>query len=325
MGTPVFAVPSLKALVEGPDAVLAVVTQPDRPRGRGRRVVPSPVKEFALAREIPVLQPERARDPGFIAEMEALWPDLLVVAAYGQILPPALLHVPRIMPINVHGSLLPAYRGAAPIQRAIMNCEKETGITIMRMDAGMDTGPMLLSGAIGIGPDETFGELYLRMSDLGARLLRETLDLLGEGRLTEIPQPEEGITYAPPIRPETACIDWTLPSKKIACLIRAMDPEPGAYTLLDGNRVRLFRPFIEEGMTHAAVPGEIVRADDLGLFVATGDGILGVREILYPGKKRLRAGDFLRGRPISPGVCLGGEVRAGSVRRHPRSLGEDPA
>lgn len=306
MGTPVFAVPSLKALVEGPDAVLAVVTQPDRPRGRGRRVVPSPVKEFALASGIPVLQPERARDPGFITEVAALEPDLLVVAAYGQILPPALLHVPRIMPINVHGSLLPAYRGAAPIQWAIMNCEKETGITIMRMDAGMDTGPMLLSRAIGIGPDETFGELYLRMSDLGARLLREALDLMGDDRLTEISQPEEGITYAPPIRPETACIDWTLPSERIACLIRAMDPEPGAHTLLEGKRIRLFRPFIiEEGKVVSAVPGEIVRADDAGLFIATGEGIVGVREILYPGKKRLRAGDFLRGRPISPGVRLG--------------------
>lgn len=304
MGTPAFAVPIIKALSEGPDLILAAVTQPDRPRGRGRRVSPCPVKEFAVSRGIPVLQPERARAPGFIGEVAALAPDLLVVAAYGQILPQALLDVPVIMPVNVHGSLLPAYRGAAPIQHAIMNCETRTGITIMRMDAGMDTGPMLLVGSLQIGPEETFGELYGRMSALGAGLLMDALDLLDRGLLRETPQPAEGVSLAPPIRPDGARIDWSLPAGRISCLVRAMDPEPGAFTYWDGERIRLFRPFPPQGGTEDREPGVVVDAGKGGLVVATGLGLVGFREILFPGKKRLSVPDFLRGKPIPPGTRL---------------------
>jgi len=307
MGTPDFALPSLEALLHGPDHVAAVVTQPDRPRGRGRRPGPSPVKEAAERAGLPVYQPVKARAPEFVQAMREVAPDLLVVAAYGQILPQALLDVPGIMPINVHGSLLPKYRGAAPIQWAILEGETETGITIMEMDAGMDTGPMLLRGALPIGPEETFGQLYPRMARLGADLLVKALGELHRGTLVPVPQPGEGVSFAPPIRSEMAEIDWAQPARRIAGLIRALDPRPGAFTRFGEHRIRLYGP---RSATDAAgcpgPPGRVCTAGPEGVAVATGQGVLLLRELQWPGGRRLAAADFLRGREIPEGARFGG-------------------
>jgi methionyl-tRNA formyltransferase len=301
MGTPAFAVPSLMSLLQGPDEVVAVVTQPDRPSGRGKKDMPGPVKIAAQNAGIPVLQPERVRSPDFIEVLKTASPDLLVVVAYGQILPQAVLDVPRIMPINVHGSLLPKYRGAAPIQWAILNGEKETGISIMQMDAGMDTGPVLLEKMIPIGMDDTAGGLIERLSVLGAEALMQAISMLKNNTAVAVQQPEEGINYAPPLKPDAARIDWTRSAKEIHCLIRAFDPKPGAYTSLGGERLKLFRPSIMDGC-EKAVPGTVINADENGITIATGDGCLIIHELFLAGKKRLPAAEFLRGRPIPKGM-----------------------
>ncbi len=302
MGTPEFAVPALNALLKGPDQVVSVVSQPDRPRGRGRKLLPTPVKSVAEAADIPVLQPESVKKPEFLDVVRGLEPDLLVVAAFGQILPGALLAIPRIMPINIHGSLLPRYRGAAPIQWALMEGEAETGITIMRMDEGMDTGPMLLKGSIEIGPEETFGHLYRRMASLGGRLIIEALEQLHAGTLKEIPQPETGVTYAPPIKKEMARIDWGLTARKLHCLIRAFDPLPGAFTFWGDMRLRIYRPTVMETVEVGnALPGTVIDVSESSVVVATGQGALGIGELQAPGKRRLSCAEFLRGRPIKTG------------------------
>ena len=301
MGTPDFAVPALEMLIEGPDEILAVVSQPDRPRGRGRRLMPTPVKETAMKAGIRVYQPDRVREPEFLDKLKALGPDLIVVAAFGQILPQALLDIPKIMPINIHGSLLPKYRGAAPIYWAMINGEKETGITIMKMDAGMDTGPMLLKGSIPIGSEETLGELFGRMSKLGAQLLSEALEKLHKGLLREEVQPEEGVTYAPPIKKEQFRIDWNLPAERIHCIIRAFDPKPGAFTIYNGQRVRLYSPLIVQAEASGREPGTVTRASADAIEIACGKGILGIRQIQWPGRKRLDVEAFLRGRKIPEG------------------------
>jgi len=302
MGTPEFAVPALKALIEGPDQVLVAVTRPDRPRGRGRKLMPSPVKVLAEKTGIAVLQPEKARSPGFLSQVRDLAPDLLVVAAYGRILPQELLDIPRIMPVNVHGSLLPKYRGAAPIQWAIIQGDIETGITIMEMDAGMDTGPMLLQETLTIGPKETFGELYGRMAELGAGLLVQALEELHEGTLKPRPQPGEGISYAPPIKPEMARLDWSQPAMRISCMVRALDPRPGGYTLWKGQRLRLYMPFVVDMDARDMKPGTVCRAGGDGVVVATGKGCLGIKELQWPGKRRMPCAEFLRGRPVPVGA-----------------------
>ena len=307
MGTPEFAVPSLKGLLNSPDKVIAVVTQPDRPRGRGRKLQPPPVKVVAEQAGVEVLQPVKASSPDFIEKMRSLAPDFLVVAAYGQILKQELLDVPKIMPINVHGSLLPKYRGAAPIQWAILNGEKETGVTIMKMDAGMDTGPILLQKAIPIGEEESFGELYKRMAEVGAQLLLKAIEGLKRGEIIPVPQPEEGVTYAPFITKEMCLIDWSEPAWKISCLIRALDPAPGAYTFLEGKRLRLYKPFLVNGDTASlnGPPGTVLSAAPNGLIVSTGKGVLGIREVQLAGKKRMDVSSFIQGRKIRPGTLLG--------------------
>ncbi len=305
MGTPEFAVPSLKGLIQGPDEIAAVVSQPDRPRGRGRKLVPTPVKEVALDAGLRVMQPRRVREPEFLDEIRAISPDLILVAAFGQILPQELLDIPGIMPMNVHGSLLPAYRGAAPIQWALINGDEKTGITIMRIDAGMDTGPMLLKRELAIGEDETFGTLMPRMAKLGAEALMDALDLLEKGKLKEQPQPEEGVTYAPPIKKEQLHIDWSQPTRMIHGTIRAFDPRPGAWTMMNEERTRLFSPFfVRIPRPEGAVPGQVLEADKRGMLVAAGDGVLGIAELQRPGKKRLAVGQFLMGRKVVPGTVL---------------------
>ena len=302
MGTPEFAVPSLKALMEGPDRVVAVVTQPDRPKGRGRKLMPSPIKILAEKAGIDVLQPEKARSPDFLSQVRDLAPDLLVVAAYGRILPQELLDIPRIMPINVHGSLLPKYRGAAPIQWAIIQGDTETGVTIMEMDAGMDTGPILLQEALTIGPEETFGELYERMAELGAGLLVQALDELHKGTLKPRPQPEDSISYVTPIKPEMARLDWSQPARRISCMVRALDPRPGAYTIWNDQRLRLYTPFVIEMDAKDMKPGTVCRVGEDGVVIAAGKGCLGLKELQWPGKRRMSCAEFLRGRPIPVGA-----------------------
>jgi len=302
MGTPEFAVPSLKALMKGADQVVAVVTQPDRPKGRGRKLSPSPIKVLAEKAGIYMLQPEKARSEEFLSQVRDLAPDLLVVAAYGQILSQGLLNIPRIMPINVHGSLLPAYRGAAPIQWAIIQGDTETGITIMEMDAGMDTGPVLLQKALTIESEETFGQLYERMARLGAGLLVQAVDEIREGTLRPRPQPDEGVSYAPPIKPEVARLDWSQNASRISCIVRALDPRPGAYTFWNSHRLRLYMPFVIDLHNANMEPGTVRRVGDDGLVIATGKGCLGIRELQWPGKRRMSCAEFLRGRPIPVGA-----------------------
>jgi methionyl-tRNA formyltransferase len=264
--------------------------------------MPSPIKILAEKAGIDVLQPEKARSPDFLSQVRDLAPDLLIVAAYGQILSQELLDIPQIMPINVHGSLLPAYRGAAPIQWAIMQGDTKTGITIMKMDAKTDTGPMLLQKAMAIESEETFGELYERMAVLGATLLVQALDELHRGTLKPRSQPDEGISYAPPIKPEMARLDWSQNASRISCIVRALDPRPGAYTFWNSHRLRLYMPFVIDLHNANMEPGTVRRVGDDGLVIATGKGCLGIRELQWPGKRRMSCAEFLRGRPIPVGA-----------------------
>lgn len=304
MGTPEFSVPALKRLMDGPDDIVAVVTQPDRPRGRGRKLVPSPVKVVAQEANLQVYQPEKVGNPEFVKVLQELTPDLFVVCAFGQILPQRVLDVPKIMPINIHGSLLPKYRGAAPIQWAILNGDQETGITIMKMDAGMDTGPMLLKRSLKIDDSTTFGQLSHDMAILGADALMEALDLLERGELQEQVQPEEGVTYAPPIKKEQLKIDWNKSNWQIHCQIRAFDPRPGAWTMVEDNRVRFFSPQLLDGDSDSE-PGTLLEVGPERLVVSCGKGLLGIGQVQWPGKKRLNVSEFLRGKTIPEGIRLG--------------------
>jgi methionyl-tRNA formyltransferase len=300
MGTPAFAVPSLQALLDHGEEVVAVVTQPDRPKGRGRKLAPPPVKELALAHGLPVLQPTKIRTAEFLDELRAFNADLFVVTAYGRILPGPLLNLPRLGTINVHGSLLPKYRGAAPIQWAILRGEQETGITIMQMDEGMDTGDILLPRALAITPEDTAATLAARMAALGGQTLIEALDLLKAGKLPRQPQDHSLATDAPPLTKEMGVIDWQRSARDLSCLIRGLDPWPTAHAVLNGETIRLFKPAV----VTAAVPdppGTVIRADKAGLLVATGEALLQVGELQRDGGKRLPAADFLRGYPIAPG------------------------
>lgn len=301
MGTPRFAVPSLAALLARGEEVVAVVCQPDKPKGRGRKLMPPPVKETALAAGLAVLQPERIRTPEFLETIRALAPDLIVVAAYGRILPGELLRLPPLGTINVHGSLLPRYRGAAPIQWAVLNGDTETGITIMQMDEGMDTGDILLTEELAIEPHDTAGSLAEKMAALGGTLLGEALDTLRAGKLVPRRQEEHLATLAPPLCKEQGAIDWQKPAREIGCLIRGLDPWPMAHTTLEGKWLRLFKPRVIAGAGREA-PGTLCRADRDGLLVATGQDALLIAEVQMEGGRRMEVDAFLRGRPLTPGV-----------------------
>jgi methionyl-tRNA formyltransferase len=305
-GTPDFALPALHALSEEGHDVLAVVTQPDRPAGRGRTLGISPVKAAALAEGIPVLQPERARGEAFLDELRALEPDLSVVVAYGQILRPEVLAVPRFGSVNIHASLLPELRGAAPIQWAIIGGQEKSGVTIMQMDAGMDTGPMLFRVAEPILPDESASELAIRLSEIGAEALIEALALMENGELAAVEQEHDQATYAPKLDRETARLDWTLPAAEVARWIRGLDAVPGAWSAIDGSAnasVKLFRPVVEAG---EGAPGTVLDADaDAGVLIAAGEGAVRVREVQPAGKRRMTAAEWVRGRGIRTGQRLG--------------------
>lgn len=297
MGTPEFAVPCLAALYEHCD-VIGVVTQPDKPRGRGQKLVPSPVKAWAEAHGLPVWQPKRIKEEDFTAFLEEQKPDLMVVVAVGQILSQRILDIPPYGCINVHGSLLPRYRGAAPMQWCVIDGEKKTGITTMFMDAGLDTGDMLLKAEFPIGPDTTLEEVHDGLMALGAKVLIDTLEELSAGTLKRIPQTGES-NYAPMLTKETGHIHWQDCAQKIHNLVRGLDSWPGAYTFLAGKKYKIWRTRCTTEKTEAQ-PGTILRADKKeGLFVAAGDGVLEITELQAPGKKRMAAKDYLNGHAIA--------------------------
>jgi methionyl-tRNA formyltransferase len=315
MGTPEFALPSLRALIARGDEIVGVVTQPDRPKGRGRTLTAPPVKEVAQAHEVPVYQPDKVRKPEFLKRIEGLHPDLIVVVAFGQILPRALLSIPKQGCINVHASLLPRYRGAAPVAWAILKGESETGVTTMLMDEGMDTGPILLQRKTEIHPDETAGSLADRLSRIGAALLLETLDQLVEGSLNPISQDSSLATYAPLLRKEDGLIDWSKEAAEIERQIRAMDPWPGTYTFYRETRWRIWSAeAIEQGSgvrgqgsgfgKRSEHPGEIVRADESALEVSTGKGYIRIKSLQPENGRRMLYTEFLAGHPIDRDFAL---------------------
>jgi len=303
MGTPEIAVPTLQALLAHPDFdVAGVVTQPDRKAGRGRKLKPSPVKEAALAAGVPtILQPAKLREPEAFQALAALEPELIVVTAYGQILKPEVLDLPRYGCINVHASLLPRWRGAPPITAAILAGDPHTGVTIMQMDPGMDTGPILAQRAEGIRPDDTTASLSERLGRLGAELLVETLPCYLEGKIQPKPQPAEGVTLCRLVKKEHARIDWTRPAVEIERMVRAYQPWPGAFTTWQGQTLKIGKASVAEG---EAEPGRVI-AWGTKAAVGTGAGLLIIERAQLPGKKMLDIRDFLRGRPDLIGAQLG--------------------
>lgn len=308
MGTPDFAVGTLEALIAEGHEIRAVVTQPDKPKGRGKTLMPTPVKEVALKHEIPVLQPVKVREPEFVEQLRTMEPDVIVVAAFGQIISRDLLELPKYGCINVHASLLPAYRGAAPIQWAVINGDRESGVTIMRMNEGLDTGDMIDKVVVPLAEDETGGSLFEKLSHAGARLCVKVLEDLEAGRAVCTPQPEESTTaYAAMITKKMGEICWQRPAEEIEQLIRGLNPWPSAYTYLDNKSLKLWKATVEkaEEETENAVPGQVIRADKNGLCICTGDGILNVLELQLEGKKRMETAAFLRGYSIEVGSVLG--------------------
>lgn len=291
MGTPDFAVPCLARLVEISD-VVAVVTQPDRPKGRGQKLLPPPVKVFAQEHGIAVYQPVRVKATDFVDVLRGLAPDLIVVVAFGQILSKEILSLPPLGCINVHASLLPRYRGAAPMQWAIVRGEKETGVTTMFMDEGLDTGDMLVRETLPITQAMTAAELHDAMMKLGADVLEKTLFSLSEGTLKRTPQDDALSTYAPLLDKEVGRIDWKKSAQEIHDLVRGLNSWPGAYTMLEGQKFKIWRTRLAEG---TAEPGEIVSVTKQGLLVGTGEGMLEILEVQAPSKKKMAAGDYVRG------------------------------
>lgn len=304
MGTPDFAVPTLQALIQAGHDLTAVVTQPDRPRGRGKKEAAPPVKVAAQTFQIPVFQPHRVKDPEFIEVLKRLAPEIIVVTAYGRILPPDILNLPGYGCVNVHASLLPKYRGAAPLHWAVMNGEQETGITIMHMDEGMDTGDILLKEAVPISEEDNVGIVHDNLADLGARLLLKALDLAGRGKLAGTPQAGEP-SYAPMLKAEDEIVVWNRPVRHLNNQIRGMDPWPGARTTLMGRVLKLWRAAAvdEEAVEH--IPGQVLATGREGITVGTGRGLLLVKELQLQGAKRMSAADFVRGNPLPAGTLLG--------------------
>jgi methionyl-tRNA formyltransferase len=318
MGTPDFALESLKALYEAKYDIIGVVTNIDKPKGRGMKMVASPVKEYAIEKNLQVYQPIKVRNnPEFLEEVRKLNPDLICVVAYGKILPQELLDIPKYGCVNVHGSLLPEYRGAAPIQWAVLNGDKKTGVTTMFMNAGMDTGDMILKEEVEIGEDETTGELWNRLKMIGANLLIKTVKEIENGTATRTKQPEEG-TMAPMLSKEMAKIDWeNKTANDIKNLVRGLNPIMGAYTFLDGKKIKFWKvqtltenellekfQELEEYKYHLnkMQAGTVLFSDDKkGLFIKANDGILQVLEIQGENSKRMAVGDFLRGNPVGVG------------------------
>ena len=298
MGTPDFAVPTLQSIIDRGHEVAAVVTQPDKAKGRGKSVVFSPVKEKALAYHIPVYQPVRARDPEFVETLKAIAPDVIVVVAFGQILPKSILDIPPMGCINVHGSLLPKYRGAAPVQWAVINGEKVSGVTTMYMAEGLDTGDMLMKAETEIGPDETAGELHDRLSQLGADLIVRTLDAMKAGTLTRTPQDDALSCYAPILTRDLSKIDWTKTAQEIHNQVRGLSPWPSASTVWSGKTLKIHKTKLLSGVSGA--PGEVKPGKSL--VVCCGEGAVELLTVQYEGGKRMSGADFLLGHPAPDGT-----------------------
>ncbi|ANU44876.1 methionyl-tRNA formyltransferase [Enterocloster clostridioformis] len=314
MGTPDFSVPALKALVEAGHQVIAVVTQPDKPKGRGKEVQMTPVKIQAMEYGIPVYQPAKVREASFVEILQGMEADVYVVIAFGQLLPKAVLELPKYGCINIHASLLPKYRGAAPIQWCVIDGERETGITTMMMDVGLDTGDMLEKTVIPIEEKETGGSLHDKLSLAGGALILSTLKKLEEGTLVRTPQTDEGTCYAKMLTKSLGDIDWNQSAVSIERLIRGLNPWPSAYTLWNGKTIKIWSADVTTGREAAAflsesgvpsetgiTPGTVVCSDKHSLVVCTGDGLLSVRELQMEGKKRMDTPAFLRGYPIPEG------------------------
>ena len=314
MGTPDFSVPALKALVEAGHQVIAVVTQPDKPKGRGKEVQMTPVKIQAMEYGIPVYQPAKVREASFVEVLQGMEADVYVVIAFGHLLPKAVLELPKYGCINIHASLLPKYRGAAPIQWCVIDGERETGITTMMMDVGLDTGDMLEKTVIPIEEKETGGSLHDKLSLAGGALILSTLKKLEEGTLVRTPQTDEGTCYAKMLTKSLGDIDWNQSAVSIERLIRGLNPWPSAYTLWNGKTIKIWSADVTTGREAAAflsesgvpsetgiTPGTVVCSDKHSLVVCTGDGLLSVRELQMEGKKRMDTPAFLRGYPIPEG------------------------
>ena len=304
MGTPDFAVQSLNALVEAGHDVAAVITQPDRPKGRGNKLAFPEVKIRALELNLPVHQPASVKDEAFLELLQGYQPDVIVVVAYGRILPQAVLELPEYGCINVHGSLLPAYRGAAPIQRAVLDGCKESGVTIMQMDTGMDTGDMLLQGSLPITDEDNTGTMFDKLAVLGGRLRVETLDGLQQGTIQPQKQNEAEATHAARILKEDEVIDWNRPAQTIFCQIRGLAPAPGAYTLWNDQRLKIWKSRVNSKETGKA-PGTVVEIGKDYLMVQTGEGCLEILELQPAGKKAMPAKAFCNGTGVETGVQFG--------------------
>ena len=302
MGTPDFAAASLEALIDSRHEIQAVVTQPDKPKGRKGELTPSPVKVIAKREGIKVYQPLKVRDEEFVKTLRAYNPDVMVVVAFGQIIPLSILKMPKFGCVNIHGSLLPKYRGAAPIQWAVLDGEKETGITTILMDEGIDTGDILLKKTIKIDTDETSGSLFDKLMALGAKTILETLDELEKGNLTPTKQGESPTAYAKMLTKAMGLIDFTKSAKELDCFVRGMDPWPSAYTLLAGKTLKLWKVRAVDGSGKA---GSVIEIGKESFTIACGEGAIEVLEVQLEGKKRMSAGDFLKGSTLNIGQELG--------------------
>lgn len=303
MGTPDFSVPALDALVEGGHEVVAAITQPDKPKGRGKAVLMTPVKEKAMELGIPVYQPVKVREPEFVEKLRQMEPDAIVVVAFGQILPKSILEIPRYGCVNIHASLLPKYRGAAPIQWAVIDGERESGVTTMFMNEGLDTGDMLEKEAVTLDPKETGGSLHDKLSAIGGRLILSTLKGLEDGTLKGTPQTDEGTCYAKMLKKSLGDIDWTMDAAAIERLIRGLNPWPSAYTCLHGKTLKIWDGDVLE-REYGVEPGTVAEVAKDRLVVQTGQGSLAIRSLQLEGKKRMDAGDFLRGYAVEAGTRL---------------------
>ena len=303
MGTPDFSVPALEALVEGGHEVVAAITPPDKPKGRGKAVLMTPVKEKAMELGIPVYQPVKVREPEFVEKLRQMEPDAIVVVAFGQILPKSILEIPRYGCVNIHASLLPIYRGAAPIQWAVIDGERESGVTTMFMNEGLDTGDMLEKEAVTLDPKETGGSLHDKLSAIGGRLILSTLKGLEDGTLKGTPQTDEGTCYAKMLKKSLGDIDWTMDAAAIERLIRGLNPWPSAYTCLHGKTLKIWEGDVLE-REYGVEPGTVAEVAKDRLVVQTGQGSLAIRSLQLEGKKRMDAGDFLRGYAVEAGTRL---------------------
>ena len=305
MGTPDFAAASLEALIASKHEIMAVVTQPDKPKGRKGELTPSPVKTIAVEKGIKVYQPVRVREQEFVEILRGYNPDVIIVVAFGQIIPESILEIPKYGCVNIHGSLLPKYRGAAPIQWAVLDGEKETGVTTMLLDKGVDTGDILLKRVINLTEDETAGSLFDKLMVLGAETILETLEGLENGSITPEKQGESPTDYAKMLTKAMGLIDFTRTAAELDCFIRGMNPWPSAYTVLDGKTLKIWKakPVDENGEA-----GSVLRVGKDSFIVCCGENALEILEVQLEGKKRMSAGDFLKGTHLEPGTEFGGEV-----------------